>query len=356
MRNLKTEQEIMQHWKGDPSQPLVSISCITYNHEPYIEDALEGFLIQKTDFPFEVLVHDDASTDKTAEIVWEYAARYPNIIKPIYQTENQYSQGIKISINYQYPRAKGKYIAICEGDDYWIDPEKLHIQVEFLEENQDYGMVHSDSDVLYNKTGLTILSKNKANKQNIKYETCSNPFWGILTGDYMVRTCTVLARKELFINSPDDEIIFNPDNKQGDLPRWLSISNITKIKYLPKSTTVYRITIGSASKPVLKLNKIIFQESSKRIRLEYAQKYQVPPFVMKKVEDMYYNVMVTKGYHLQNKQIVNEAFKRIHKKKWHHLIKYYSINFAFLWYIVDYIRIFRLKIYSVKAQMTKKQI
>mgnify|MGYP003311220885 CR=1 FL=1 len=96
--------------------------------------------MQKTDFAFEVLVHDDASTDKSAEIIREYTAKYPDIFKPIYQTENQYSRGVKISATFLYPQANGKYIALCEGDDYWTDPLKLQKQVDFLEANPEYVM------------------------------------------------------------------------------------------------------------------------------------------------------------------------------------------------------------------------
>ncbi len=115
--------------------PLVSICCLAFNHEKYIRDALDGFMMQKTDFVFEVLIHDDASTDSTADIIREYEAKYPDVIKPIYQTENQYSKGIRPTFKYNFPRAKGKYIALCEGDDYWIDSCKLQQQVNFLEEN-----------------------------------------------------------------------------------------------------------------------------------------------------------------------------------------------------------------------------
>ena len=103
-------------------KPPISICCLTYNHEPYIEQCLEGFLMQKVDFPIEILIHDDASTDKTAEIIRKYESKYPEIIKPVYQSENQYSKGISVSRVYQFPRAQGKYIALCEGDDYWTDP------------------------------------------------------------------------------------------------------------------------------------------------------------------------------------------------------------------------------------------
>ena len=119
---------------------IVSIITLTYNHEPYIRECLDGFMMQQTNFPFEVLIHDDASTDNTANIIREYAAKYPNIIKPIYQTENQYSQKVPIGCTYLYPRAQGKYIALCEGDDYWTDPLKLQKQVDFLESHPDYVM------------------------------------------------------------------------------------------------------------------------------------------------------------------------------------------------------------------------
>ena len=109
----------------------VSIICNAYNHEPYIRDALEGFVMQRTSFAFEVLIHDDASTDKTADIIREYEAKYPEIIKPIYQTENQYTKG-GVS-RFQEPRIKGKYVAFCEGDDYWTDPYKLQKQYDAME-------------------------------------------------------------------------------------------------------------------------------------------------------------------------------------------------------------------------------
>jgi len=120
--------------------PLVSISCAAYNHAPYIRQCLDGFIMQKTNFPIEVLINDDASTDGTAEIIKEYEQKYPEIIKPIYQTENQYSKGISISRSFNYPRVQGKYMALCEGDDYWIDEYKLQKQVDFMEANEEYSI------------------------------------------------------------------------------------------------------------------------------------------------------------------------------------------------------------------------
>ncbi len=116
--------------------PLVSICCITYNHEDYIRDAIESFLMQETDFSFEIVMHDDASTDTTADIIREYEKKYPDIIKPIYQTENQYSKGKRVVL-FALKAASGKYIALCDGDDYWIDPLKLQKQITAMEKHPE---------------------------------------------------------------------------------------------------------------------------------------------------------------------------------------------------------------------------
>lgn len=132
-------------------QPLVSICCTAYNHEKYIAQALDSFLAQKCDFPFEILVHDDVSTDRTAEIIREYAQRYPDIVKPMFQTENQYSKGVPINETFNFPRAQGKYIALCECDDFWCDNTKLQRQIAHMESDPGCtfsftnGYVHDES-------------------------------------------------------------------------------------------------------------------------------------------------------------------------------------------------------------------
>ena len=136
--------------------PLVSICCITYNHAPYIRKCLEGFLIQETTFPIEILIHDDASTDGTDSIIREYAEKYPELVFPLYETENQYSSEkcSLIDIKYNYSRARGKYIAYCEGDDYWTDPHKLQKQVDFLETHPDYSVCWHRCRLFFSKDGL----------------------------------------------------------------------------------------------------------------------------------------------------------------------------------------------------------
>ena len=123
--------------RTDTGIPRVSICCLAFNHEPFIRDTLEGFLDQRTTFPVEILIHDDASTDQTADIIRHYTNQYPHLIKPIFQTVNKYSAGIKVD-SYNTDRAAGKYLAFCEGDDYWTDPLKLQKQYRFLEEHGDH--------------------------------------------------------------------------------------------------------------------------------------------------------------------------------------------------------------------------
>ncbi|WP_282123989.1 glycosyltransferase [Algibacter mikhailovii] len=134
-------------------QPLLSICCTSYNHEKFIKDTIDGFLMQKTDFPIEIIIHDDASTDKSAEIINDYAHKDDRIIT-ILQTENQYSQKIKPWASFLFPKARGKYIALCEGDDYWTDPLKLQKQVDFLENHEDYNICFNKSKIYYQNEGV----------------------------------------------------------------------------------------------------------------------------------------------------------------------------------------------------------
>lgn len=118
--------------------PLVSVWMITYNHEKYIRQSLEGAVSQKTNFAFEIIIGEDCSTDGTRAIVEEFESRYPDIIVPIYHETNV--GAMRNAYEYCYPRLSGKYVACLEGDDYWIDENKLQKQVDFLEANPDYAI------------------------------------------------------------------------------------------------------------------------------------------------------------------------------------------------------------------------
>lgn len=131
----KTEQDIMATWRGNESKPIVSVICTTFNHVDYVEETIKSFLMQETTFPFEIIINDDASTDGTINIIKNYAHKYPNIIKPIIHKVNKYSQGLD-PLSYPLQLAKGKYIALCEGDDFWVNKDKLVKQFNALEEEK----------------------------------------------------------------------------------------------------------------------------------------------------------------------------------------------------------------------------
>lgn len=163
-KELPTEDEVIVNWQGDIKKPVVSVICLTFNQAKYIEDAFRGFLIQKTDFVFEVIVHDDASTDGTSDIVREYAKRYPKIFKPIIQVENQYSKGEKVTL-LSTEHAKGDYLAFCEGDDFWIHRKKLQVQVEALNENKHISLCFTDAFALANDKSVKVLSVSEVERK-----------------------------------------------------------------------------------------------------------------------------------------------------------------------------------------------
>jgi glycosyltransferase involved in cell wall biosynthesis len=206
--------------------PLVSICCTTYNHEKYIRDAIEGFLMQKTTFPVEILIHDDASTDKTAQIVKEYAENHSDLIITIFQTENQYSQGIKPWPNFVFPRARGKYIALCEGDDYWTDPLKLQKQVEFLEGNEEYSMCFHNAKEMRENTEPRLFS-------NIKNRDYTGDE---ILGDWIVPTASVVFRGSVLSN----DFINSKKFIYGDIILFLNLAKYGKIRGLEFCGSIYR--------------------------------------------------------------------------------------------------------------------
>lgn len=215
--------------------PLVSICCVTYNHASYIRECLDGFMMQKTNFTFEVLIHDDASTDGTADIIKEYEIKYPGIIKPIYQIENQYSKGISPSVTFNFPRAKGKYIAMCEGDDYWTDPLKLQKQVDFLESHPDYVMCFTLYEQYDQEKG--ILSNDKF-PNNIPNEGLFFDLYYYITCDnWITQPLTVL-----FCNEALDLKLYSQYKYSKDVTLFYYLLKQGKGYVFNECSGVYRIS------------------------------------------------------------------------------------------------------------------
>lgn len=213
----------------------VSIFCTAYNHEKYIRDTLEGFVSQKTDFEYEVLINDDASTDHTADIIREYEEKYPDIIKPIYQKENQYSKGKKISDNFLYPASTGKYICLCEGDDYWCDDHKLQKQYDFITAHPEYSAVVHNTEKLDCISGERSLLNACTEDKDVTVEEV------LQSGNAQFHTSSLFYKRELFLRPP----VFEGRGFE-DYPRsiWLCLNG--KVRYLKDVMSVYRVnTSGS---------------------------------------------------------------------------------------------------------------
>ena len=218
---------------------LVSICCITYNHEKFIRQALDGFLMQKTNFKFEIIIHDDASTDSTQEIIHEYENKYPDIIKAIYQKENQYKKGIKASyITYQ--NAKGKYIAVCEGDDYWIDENKLQIQVDYMEQNPKCSFCFHNAKYLNMKNMDNTKVCIPFCKKQIRYIKKNNIYdVGELALLDQIPTASYLFKKVDFPEWYNNCIA-------GDLATQLICTSYGYAYYIDRIMSVYRIGTGQS--------------------------------------------------------------------------------------------------------------
>ena len=252
-------------------KPLVAIHCITFNHEQYLKYALDGFLMQKTNFPFVVIVHDDASLDNTAHVLKKYVEKYPDLIFPIYENENQFVKGknaygeiLKI-MNAAIDSTGAKYIAYCEGDDYWIDPFKLQKQVDFLENNPEYGMV-------YGIAKTWVQSKNTFSKNlGIKYTSVKD----ILSVPYQIPASTILYRRD-FYQEVYDKYLKTNNWLMVDYPLTLGLASESKIYFIPDEMSVYRILEESACH-IKDYEKLVrFKESAFEVSKFFAQVNNIP--------------------------------------------------------------------------------
>jgi glycosyltransferase involved in cell wall biosynthesis len=229
----KTEKEISQNWQGDGIK--VSITCVAFNHEYCISEALDSFLMQETDFPFEIIINVDASTDRTAEILKEYETAFPNIVKPVYQTENQFSQGVN-TMAILFPKIKGEYVAFCDGDDYWIDKDKLMIQVEEMEKHPDVDMCFHSTYKLIDNIREEVASRH-ADKTKV-----FTPQEVILGGGVFCPTASLLFTNRLISSLPNWFETAIP----GDFVSQIMGAARGGALYLDRSMAVYRVGVESS--------------------------------------------------------------------------------------------------------------
>lgn len=216
--------------------PLVSIRCLVYNHELFLRQCLDGIVMQQTNFPFEAIVHDDASTDGSAVIIREYAEKYPDIIKPIYETENQYSKldGTQRRVINAAIHPGSKYIAYCEGDDYWTDPSKLQLQVDFLEEHPDYMMCFHQANAILEETGE---ESNRPPGDRFRSIESRDYDSTELFADWTVPTASMVYRKacQYYPLKQSNNTVY------GDIYLVLSCAAMGKVRGIARMMSVYRV-------------------------------------------------------------------------------------------------------------------
>lgn len=307
---------------------MVSICCIAYNAEKYIAQTIESFLMQKCDFKFEILIHDDASTDNTASIIRKYENKYPSIIHGVYQTENQYSKGVRISNTYLFPMVKGKYIAFCEGDDFWTDPNKLQKQFNALENNHQCHMcihkvkgVHDDlSPVGKYYPNFNIGTGVISSKKFIDYN-CTN--------DYVFQTSSYFMLAEDLIEYAKNFPKFAQVSATGDLAKMLYFATRGDIYYIDDEMSCYRQ--GSVSSQC-RIQK--YTNTEEKIQNHFNRQIEMMKEYDIFTNGKYHKLCVRKinGY-LFDKAVRNKEYFEIIRPKYHFFFKKFSQKYKVKLYL-----------------------
>lgn len=304
---------------------MVSIPMLAYNHEDYICAALDGVLMQNCNFNFEIVVGEDCSTDKTREIVNKYVERYPDKIRIITSDTNV---GAIENAKRTLSECTGKYLALCEGDDFWNDPLKLQKQVDFLEANPDYGLVHTDVNHYNENEGRLERDINKTD--NIDFPS-GFIFEEYLKGDLFIKTASVVVRKDIFLQASDFDLFTKKGWVLQDLPTWLEITHKTKVKYLPETTATYRLAEESASRTSDILKQHRFHKSVYDIRFYFWENYSGNSEIKKELDTRYIATMIGDAYKLKDLALAKSILHYCHLsnlkpslKDW---VKYYIIWF-----------------------------
>ncbi|WP_439475251.1 glycosyltransferase family 2 protein [Algoriphagus formosus] len=256
------------------SHPVVSVCCITFNHADFIGKALDSFLNQKTSFPFEILVYDDDSNDGTKEILKQYELDYPHIIRVFYSVENQYSQGVRLlNLRFNLPRARGKYIATCDGDDYWTDLLKLQKQVDFLEEHPEVVLCFHGFDRLENQK--LVDSSLYSHLKNSSYTIFDQKEFLQMHVQFL----TIMFRQNVKFPMISSEI-------NGDVFVLTHLSEVGKCAYLDFKGAVYRYHQNGVFRKMSRIRQINSSIETRKI-ISNQVKPHTRKFLYKRISSFY---------------------------------------------------------------------
>ena len=266
----------------ETSNPIVSVALMSYNQEAYIRQAMDCILAQKTKYSFEVVVGDDGSSDGTRAIALDYQAKYPGIVRVTPREPNK-----KVLGNFRdtVKACRGKYVAVCHSDDFWHSPEKLEKEISFLENNPEYGVVHTDAHFLLTSNNAIIENFNAKNQPNV---FDGDIFEALITGKFFINTLTVVFTKSLFDKYVDIQEYLDAGFIYEDLPTWLDLAANTKFKYLPDSTATYRIMAESISRSKDLTKRFGFLKNHYVVKKYFIKKYKVSKEAEEAFELMYH--------------------------------------------------------------------
>jgi glycosyltransferase involved in cell wall biosynthesis len=298
------------------TEPLVSIMMITYNHAPFIAQAIEGVLQQNTNFPIELVIGEDCSTDVTREIVIDYQRKHPDIIRVITSDKNV---GAKKNGLRTLRAGRGKYIAFCEGDDYWHDNNKLQKQVDYLETHPECGLVYSSYDVFHVKSGKLIEDYVKHRKWKIP-ENVS--IYDIVEEKGAVLTCTVMTRGALCEQIIEADAYLHESDHflMGDTQLWAEISTMAHLHCIPESMATHNITDESATRSKDVKKELLFGISGAKLLLYLCDKYDLPSHIRDKYQEYLLNCSLRLACHTRNRALADEIRR---KKKTFTLIEWF---------------------------------
>jgi glycosyltransferase involved in cell wall biosynthesis len=311
------------------NDPLVSIHMITYNHAPYIAEAIEGILHQKVNFPFELVIGEDCSTDGTREIAVTYKNKYPGIIKLITSDSNV---GMKKNAYRTGKACNGKYIAFCEGDDYWQNTDKLQIQADYLENHPECGLVYSDYAVYHVETSEKIENYIRYRKWKIPENITISE---ILSHQGGILTCTVMMKRDLFDKIIESDPYIHQDEYflMGDIQIWAEASTMAKIHYIPESTATHKITAESVSRSN-DIKKILrFAISGCELLIYLCKKYNLPDNIREKNETGLNNASLHYAFYSGDIKLAEEAKSRKKKLSFKERIWYLGVKNRLIYYI-----------------------